>query len=186
MTTKNKINLTLLVILAISVLLFVFLIKPIYINIQDNVQELISQREQLGALEDKIKNIEEFKKNYAQIEQNLDKGEDFFVNSEAPVNFINFLEKAGSDSQITIEIEPYSAVLQLGDEWLSNRFQIASLGNPSQILKFIEKIESGPYLVEVVDLTITSLGERDLKSKEFEGWPLGTVALSLNLKAFAQ
>ena len=106
MTIKNTIHISLLIVLALSVSLSIFLIRPIFSGIKKNSEELINQKQKINFLEEKIKNIEEFKENQDEIGKNLEKTKTLFVESEAPVNFIGFLEQIAKESHLSIKISP--------------------------------------------------------------------------------
>ena len=185
MIFKNKTNLSLIIFFLLGVFLSIFLIYPLYKDIQNSSQELISQKQKLLFLEDKIKNIEGFKKNYREIKENLEKIKSLLIKSEAPISFISFLEKSYQDCQISIKISPSSFRKEKKDNWPSITFQISSICPPSNFFKFIEKIESGPFLVEINNLNIARLTEINLRSKECQECSLGDIKVSLSVKAFA-
>ena len=97
MNIKNKINLSLIFFLFLSIFFVAFLVYPLLKDIKNNSKEIISQKKEVLSLENKIKDIEEFRKNYAKIRPNLEKIETLFTNSEAPIDFISFLEKTSQD-----------------------------------------------------------------------------------------
>lgn len=185
MTLKNKIKLSLIIFLALSIFILILLVYPLYKNIKDNATELSFKKQDSFYVDNKLKNIEEFKKNYKEIGASLEKGESLFVKSEAPVNFIGFLEKASEDYDVPIKISPSAPVKKINDPWYSIVFQLSASGKFPDIIKFIEKLESGPYLAQIETLNITRLTADNLKSKEFAGYSVGDVKISFSIKAFA-
>jgi len=186
MALKNKINLSLFIFLVLSVFLIVFLIIPCFKDIKNNSRELISEKEKIASLEDKIKNIEEFKKNYQEIEPNLEKIGTLFVESEAPVDFISFLERTSQDCKTLVKISSSFVTKETKDPWSSLSFQITSAGSFPNFLKFLEKLESSQYLIEIKNLNITRLNEFELKSKEFENFSFGDVKANFLLKIYTK
>ncbi len=186
MTLKNKIILSLVVFLVSGILLILFLLLPTYSEIQENTQELILQKQELALLENKIKNIEEFKKNYKDTEKNLEKARKLFINSKAPVEFISFLEENSQKCNINIEISPSSLKHKKEEKWGFIEFRIASTGAFPDLYRFIEKLETSPYLIKFININIKRLTEKDLKSKEFEGLLPGDVQANLSINVFAQ
>lgn len=185
MTLKNKIKISLIIFLALSIFILIFLVYPLYKNIKDNATELAFKKQDSFYIDNKMKNIEEFKKNYNEIGVNLEKGESLFVKSEAPVNFIGFLEKTSEDSDVSIKISPSVPVKKINDPWYSIIFQLSAIGKFPDILKFIEKLESGPYLTQIETLDIIRLTADNLKSKEFAGYSVGDAKINFSIKAFA-
>jgi hypothetical protein len=186
MTTKNKINLSIVVFLLLSLLLILFLISPLFSDIKKNSQELISQKKKIAILENEIRNVEEFKKDYQKIKPNLEEIETFFTNSEAPINFITFLENNSQDCGISIKIIPASLIRASEDPWPAIGFTINTAGPFSNFLRFLEKLESSPYLIEVLNLNIRGLTEGELKLKDFEMFSLGGVQASFLVKVFTK
>ncbi len=185
MILKDKIKLSLIVFLALSIFILIFLVYPIYKNIKDNAIELSLKKQDSLYIDNKLSNIEEFKKNYKEIKANLEKGESLFIKSEAPVNFIGFLEKISENSDVSIKISPSAAVIKMDDFWYSIMFQINASGRFPDILKFIEKLESGPYLTQIETLDIIRLTVNDVRSKEFAGYSVGDTRASFSIKSFA-
>lgn len=186
MTLKNKINLLLATFLLLGVFLLMFLIRPVYKDIQEGSRELISKKQELVSLENKIKNIEEFRKNYREIKENLEKAKTLFIKPAAPVDFISFLEESSQDTQIAIDISPSSARKEKGDIWPSMAFQIRSVCSFPRCFRFLEKLELSPYLIKIRNLNITRLTEQELRSKGFEEFSLGATKINLSLKVFAK
>ncbi|MCX6718589.1 MAG: hypothetical protein NTY81_03260 [Candidatus Staskawiczbacteria bacterium] len=165
MKTNNKNYIILSVFAVIALLLIVFLIFPPFSEIERNSKALISAKKDMAGLDAQINEVENFKKNYENYEPNLKKIDQLFVDPANPVDFIKFLEDAASASQITSQISmpPYSQNSQ--QEPTSSKkskpkvmdsiiFQFSSKGSFSGALNFAKKIESGPYLIEIENLTI--------------------------------
>jgi hypothetical protein len=179
MNLANKVKLSLIIFLALTILMLVLFIYPLYKNIQDNTVELSRQKQDSLYLDDKLKNIDEFKKDYKEIRKNINKGESLLVRSEAPVSFIGFLEQISEESDISIKISPSPAIKKLGDAWYSMVFQISTTADFGNFLKFIEKIELGPYLTQIENLNI-GLTDEDLNADS-----VGHIKSNFSLKAFA-
>jgi hypothetical protein len=186
MSIKNKINLSLIFFLISAIFLLAFLIYPLLKGIENYSKEIISQKKEALSLENKIKNIEEFRKNYAKTKPNLDKIETLFTNSEAPIDFISFLEKTSKDCHLTIKIVPIAIAKEGEEPWPSLSFSITSLGSFPNFLRFLEKLETGPYLIEIQNLGIKKLSDTELKSKEFENLSVGDIRADFLIKVFAR
>jgi len=183
MILKKKINLSLAVFLILTIFLISFLIYPIYKDIKINSREIILQKEKIASLENEIENLEEFKINYRQIKPNLEKIETLFVNSGAPVGFISFLEKNSKDNKVSIEISPSLTIETTKTPWSSMTLQAKTIGSYSNFLKFLEKLESSHYLIEIQNLSITRLAEAELRT---QGFSLGDIKTDFSLKVFTK
>ena len=186
MNIKNKINLSLIFFLILAIFLIAFLIYPLLEDIKDYSKEIISQKKEIKVLENKIRDTEEFRKNYAEIKPNLEKIETLFTNSEAPIDFISFLEKTSQACHLTIKIVPSAITKKTEEPWPSLSFSITSLGSFPNFLRFLEKLESGPFLTEIQNLSIKRLLETELKLKEFENLSLGDIQASFLIRAFTK
>jgi len=184
MILKNKINLSLIFFLFLSIFWIAFFIYPLLKNIENNSKEIISQKKEVLSLENEIEDIEEFRKSYAKIKPNLEKIETLFTNSEAPIDFISFLEKNSQDCHLTIKIVP--AAITSEKPWPSLSFSITSLGSFPNFLRFLEKLETGPYLTEIQNLSIKRLPDTELKSKEFENLSLGDIQANFLIRVFTK
>jgi hypothetical protein len=159
MKPKNKINLSIAIIVVLFILTTVFVISPLYGGIKKNFQELVSQKESLALLEVKINSLEKFKILYKELEEILKQIDNLFVDPEVPVEFISFLEKRAEESQLEIKISPTSAAKTPKDPWSYLAFQINSTGYFPNFLSFLEKMENSPYLIEIQNLNIGRIDE---------------------------
>ncbi len=185
MITKNKVYLAITIFLLLSASLIIVLIQPIYKEIQNNSQELVSKEKEVATLDAKIKNIEEFRKSYKEIGENLKKINDLPINSKAPIGFISFLEKSSLSSQCPIKISPSVVQEDKDSAWRFIIFQIEAVSSFSNFLRFFEKLESSPYLLEIRNIRVDRLTEQDLKAKQYEGASLGNIKASLSVKVFS-
>jgi len=174
MKTSNKfyIILSIFASFAIAFAAFdVWLLK----GIEKNSGDLISAKNNIAALNTQISGAENFKKNYVDLKPNLDKISQMFVDPENPVDFIKFLEDTAYACQITSKI----SLADISGSDAKNKqdfivFQFFSSGYFPEMLNFSKKIEAGPYLVEVENLTIQNA--KDAKD--------GKVDATFTIKAF--
>ena len=161
MTLKNKINLSLIIFIILSVCLIVLVIYPLFKEIKNSSEELVSEKQKLFSLERKIENLKEFQTLWLKIEPNLKKIDQLFIDPQVPVEFVNFLEKIAKDNEILIEISSALSSKTEEDPWPSLLLKINSTAPFSEILKFLEKIETSPYLIEIQNLNARRLIEDD-------------------------
>jgi len=186
MSPRKKIIMTSAIFGLITLLLVCFLIYPLLEDIKDYSKEMISQKKEIKVLENKIRDTEEFRKNYAEIKPNLEKIETLFTNSEAPIDFISFLEKTSQACHLTIKIVPSAITKKTEEPWPSLSFSITLTGSFPNFLRFLERLETGPYLTEIQNLSIKRLLETELKLKEFENLSLGDIQASFLIRAFTK
>jgi hypothetical protein len=180
MKENNKIYVILLIFAIIILLLSIFLVWPLLKDIEKNSNDLISAKNNIISLSVQTKATENFKINYENYKSNLDKIEQMFVDSSNPVNFIEFLEDVAYNYQVIPQIN-----LSSTDSQGFISLQVSSKGEFLKVLNFIKKIEVGPYLVEVQNLTIKNSNEsKDEQINIFKNYPSRKVDTTFTLKAF--
>ena len=137
----------------IVLLLFVFIAYPLLEQLQEISEELIVARKELVLSKGEIEKSEQIKKVYQKIESDIDKIDQLFVNPEVPVDLIEFWERTAENSNLAIKITPVSLRVSEQDQWNSMGFQINTLGSFSDFSKFLQKIETSSYLLEVQNIT---------------------------------
>ena len=125
--------------------LVMFSVWPLLIEIKTNSNELLLKKNNIVALKAQADEIENFEKNYDSYRPNLEKMEQLFIDSKNPVDFIKFLEKTASDSEITSKISLLPSPQEENQTFIT--LQFFSTGDFSKILEFSEKLEAGPYLI---------------------------------------
>lgn len=159
MNIGSRTNISIAIFLTLIVLINVFAVTPILKSIKEDSQWLVSEKANLLSLEEKIDNFKKFDEFYADREETLRQVDDLFIDSEVPVDFINFLEKTGYQSSVSIEIAPFSAGKKEKDSWPFLNFQVTVEGPFPSFLTFLEKIENSPYLIEIQSLNINQAND---------------------------
>lgn len=188
-TLKNKIFLSAFLFLILNLILILFFIYPSWKEIQEKSEELILVKEKLLALEQEVKSIDELKKLEERLKPAKEKIESLFINKEIPLELISFLENLSQSCQVSQEILPLpksSKKSSLTEPWPFLDFQMKLFGSFPNIARFLEKIESGPFLIKVENLNIVRLNENELAKKEFEKFKLGDVRVTFLLRAFGK
>jgi len=90
--------------------------------------------------------------------------ENTFVDGETPIGFIRFIEKIAATSNLTVKITPGTQKKQKGVPWPVMDFQLASSANYPEFLRFLEKLENGPYLLSVQNTSL--IRDRTPQDKE--------------------
>ncbi len=165
MISQNKITISLIIFFFSVILLIIFVIYPLFGEIKENSKELILQKKNMTTLQLKIENLENFKSLYEKYRPSLEKIDNLFVDPEVPIEFIAFLEKTAEETQIEIKISPVSLKKSTDDLWSFIAFQITSNSSFPNFLKFLEKLETSPYLVRIQNLSIHRLTEKEIPSE---------------------
>lgn len=168
MTTDKKIYISSAILILLIILFIIFLICPIFEEIKKNSKDLISQNENLASLEVKVVNLKKFETIYQNLKPNLEKIDNLFIDPEVPVEFISFLEKTSRECDLTLSLSLSSQKKIAEETWSSLNFQTNLTGSFLDFSKFLEKLESSPYLIEIKDITINKLKETEIKKESKE------------------
>ena len=95
-------------------------------------------------------------------EDSFEKITNVFVDAETPIGFIRFVEEIASATNLEVKITPGLARQKHKVPWPAMDFQLASKSTYPTFLRFLEKLENGPYLVSIKNTTMN----RDLGSAE--------------------
>jgi len=187
MNQGNKFNIPLLIIILLTAVLIVFLVYPLWSDITIASQDLKKQVESLVAYNAEIENIEVFRNLYPQIKPNLEKASDLLVIYEAPVEFMKFLEAVSDDCQLSTTVMALTTVqTKEKTSWPFLSFQVTSIGSAPNFYKFLDQMESGPYLIEIQNLKINRLTEKELERNELVGFSMGDVKAVVSVNLFAK
>lgn len=174
---------TLFIFLILS--LFFCLISPLFSTIKRDSLEYLSQKENLILIEKKKKELVNIERIYADVEPSLSKINTFFVNPEEPVEFINFLEKSAQELNLSIQISLMNK--EVGKKpWPGMYFQVETAGSFSNFMKFLEKLESASYLIEVENMDIKRASEKQVRFGTMELLKAGNVQIILDIKVYTR
>jgi len=183
MTAKRKIYLTTICFLVIFALAVIFGILPLMSEIKKSSENLIFQKRALDLFQQQLMNLEDFQENYSFYQPTLERIEKGFVAAEAPVDFIEFLEREAQKSALEIEISPLILPLAKTDLWKNSGLRIMIAGPFSSCSRFLGRLEQAPYLLEIFQLNIERI-KGEGQGKKFEDLAIGDVSFSINLKTF--
>lgn len=161
MTTKRKTILTAIVFGAAAPLLIISLILPMVSGIKNESQNLVSQKNKISELADKFRNIGAVEAEFNKYNEFYGKIASFFVDAKEPISFIEFLEEQADSSRVSIEITPLGSQMGASEPWPSINFRLSAKGGFSNFSIFLERLESAPYLVEVLNININRAAEED-------------------------
>jgi hypothetical protein len=185
MSWKKKIYIGLFCFSVFFAITIGFGVFPFLEELKKSSQELNLQQATLDLLQSRLKNLEDLQKEYLLYQPTLKNLQNSFVAPDAPIEFIEFLEKEAKNLNLLIKISPLTIPQQKDDPWLSVGFSV-TLGGPfPDCLMFLERLEQSPFLVEISQLNIERIAERRTPPKGFETLKVGDVTFRLILKAFS-
>lgn len=175
MILKRKIYISLLSFAGLILLFFLLVIYPLFSSIRKQSQDFISQKNYYAQLQERNNNLRELKRFSQEHQEELEKIDYLFVDPETPIDFNIFLEKTAQDSNLQIKIFNVQLQKPEPDKWNFLNYQLTLIGSFPNILKFLDKIENSPYLVEIFSLNI----------KEFEE-KIGDVRADIAIKTYTK
>lgn len=186
MNTKKQIYVSLFFFFLITAFLLLFIIVPLLNKIKKLSEEFILLRKKLVFLEARLSNAARIKDIEEEIELFLNETKSMFADKEVPISFLNFLEASAKECKVLIKMSPLEKKAKEIEVRPTIYIQIAAVSSFPNINCFLEKIETGSYLVEFLNLEFAKLTESDLKLKE-SNLPLnGDIKAVIFLKALAK
>ena len=137
------------------ILFLLFGANTIFSQVKKESEALISQKRELLASEARIENSRDLEVNIKKYQSDLEKIDKFFIDASAPIEFIEFLESEASGSKISVVISPPVPKEKGDDFWPALEFSLNMKGAFSDFSEFLERLESAPYLVRVVSLSVS-------------------------------
>jgi len=183
MNSKTLVNLIILGILSPAII--VFFIFPLFEDIRINATNFLLRRQNLTNFESKRESLSKVA-NYGGIKANLDKLNNLFIDPK-PVNFIVSLENLARDNNLLIKVS-LSQTKEKKEQvvWPSITAQVLLDGKYSDFMIFLEKIESGNFLISISDLSIKKLTVIDLNKSELKSFTTDDVEAVVSLKAYTK
>jgi len=173
-------------VLSLSLVLLIRLaVYPLFKTIRSQSEELLSTKEKLMAITEKNKELFIWKEDYPGLEPDLMTIQALLVNSEMPIGFLQFLEKTAEGSGVSIETSLLSSADKGVSIFPSLSFRLSLIGLFPNCLKFLDKLENAPYLLEIQGLTSSRLSEERLRMERYQGFSKEDTELSLLIKVFA-
>ena len=188
-SAKNKIYISVSAFLLILALAYFFALSPIMHKLTDSAEKINLQKKSLSSVQSKIESLTQFKRNQAKYMPIIEKMESCFIKKDAPVNFIEFLETEASSSNLLIDISPAANYFQKDKKtsWEESNFDLKVGGDFTSCLKFIHKLETAPYLIDIQKISIDSVNSKNPPSQTFSKEADNEEAVALiSIKAFSK
>lgn len=142
--------------LFVGILLFgALVISPLLRGVKRDSRALENQYVQIFKASSAEAEAVEFLKFFKEKEEGFETIENIFVDGETPIGFIRFIEEIAATSNLTVKITPGTAAKKKGVPWPVMDFQFASSASYPAFLRFLEKLENGPYLLTIQNTSLT-------------------------------
>jgi len=178
MTIEKKINISIVIFLTLIIVIGAFVVYPLFNDIKNDSQWLVSEKDRFLSLNEKNDDLKKLDVIYKDRGETLKQIDSLFIDSEVPVDFIDFLEKTGNQSSVSVDIAPFTVGKNDKDSWPFLNFQVTINGSFPSFILFLEKMENSPYLIEIQGLTISQPTEE----KQLQG----NIKALLSFKAFSK
>jgi Tfp pilus assembly protein PilO len=186
MNPIKKIYISIMIFTIFYALLIVFLIYPSFKQIAGNSEGFLLEKNKIAAAAQEVENRKKMENLYKIYQPDLDKIEKIFIDPDVPLEFIDFLENTASSSHLELEIFSMEKKLEKDDPWPSLLFQLSAVGTFPDFSEFLEKLEKGPYLIETLNLSTRSLGQKESGAKESENLRPADTNNLLSIKVFTK
>lgn len=136
--------------LLIIVFLLIFLfVLPLLNEIEKYSQNIADKNTELAFFESEFAQSKEFENNQKGLPADINKIDNSFAKSEAPIDLIKFWENTAKLCSLSIDILPASVQKAESFDWKEMGFNLQLKGSFPDTLEFIKKIENGPYLLQI-------------------------------------
>jgi len=176
MNTNKKIIVISVFFGIVIIILISFVIYPLFKGIKKNSQDFILARKELVSSKAEAEKFEQFREIYPSLKKDLEKVDELFINPEVPIDLIKFWRDTAEDVGVSIDIFPTSLEPTETMPWDFLGFRLTLIGSFPDCLKFLEKTETGPYLIEIYDLS----------AKKYEQPSFGDVRTNLTVKVYTK
>ena len=178
MKLKSKTTLYSFLLLVGLGLIIGFLIFPLWSNVESKSSQLKQKQKKLAEVEAQNRRLNNLQQTLQKREEDFKALDNLFINKEAPVQFLEFLEDTAADSNVEIDISP-SAGNKSDEPWPPTFFKVEGVGDFEDCIKFATKLEYLPYLVEVQSLNL----EKKVETKENEE-KIQKTKINLSIKVY--
>jgi len=140
---------------------FYIVTLPILNEIRSISKEFQSIKENQNFLHLQINEIKKFNQALDSYKPAFRRADEIFIDPQAPIDFINFLEKKPQELNISLQTSSIS-LPQIQSESLTEiTFDVIIHGPFINFLKFLKTIENSHYLIVIEDIVISEMTERD-------------------------
>ncbi|PIU16327.1 hypothetical protein COT20_00675 [bacterium (Candidatus Gribaldobacteria) CG08_land_8_20_14_0_20_39_15] len=183
-SAKKKLYLLVLVACLIDFLFFYLVLFPLVKRIQINANNLDIQKNSLAIAEERNGKLEVLQKNIDNLKKNSQFVQNAFIDSSAPVQFMEFLEKQAQNHRLGLAASLFNLSDTKNDLWLAIGVRLEIEGQLADCLRFMETIENSHWVVAITRFDLQKIKQKETTG-EFQENPGAEILLSLDIKAFS-
>jgi hypothetical protein len=182
---KNNIFLSLIFLLGCLFLVFIsyYLLEN---GIKNNSNKLVEVKESLAMAEGRSRNRIDDEALFNRINKDSQKIDSLFVNLDEPISLIKSWEELAIQYNISVKIDSSPIISSEEDMWKSLGFRITASGSVSNSLKFIEKLERAPYILEIQNVSMGLTEKTNAVSSNLNGFMTDQFQFDLIIKAYSK
>lgn len=183
LVTKRKI-VVVLSIMAVVVIVFLIVSLILFNSLKTNSNKFLEIQKSLAAL-DVIRNqFNVYKNKFEQNEKDFSKINNLFLSKSEVLKFFNFLETNAKDYKSYINISVLNR--DEGEDFL--KIQISLHGNFENFMRFLNRLENAPYLIEIEDFKLRRLTLAEIMAwaKQMPALQEGDINSILILKVYTR
>lgn len=183
-SAKKKFYLFVLSACFVDFLVFYLILFPLLKRIQINAENLDLQKVSLAVLAERSGKLEFLQKNSDNLKKNNQFVQGAFIDSSAPVQFMEFLEKQAQDHHLSLAASLFNLSETKNDLWPAIGVRLKIEGRLADCLRFMETIENSHWVIAVTRFDLQKIKEEET-ADEFQKEPGAKASLSLDIKAFS-
>lgn len=169
MEIRKKIYYSLGIFVILTIVLIGFFVYPIGKEIKKDIREIIAEKEKIISFGKEKENLERMKKFFKEggtatsetYQSKFEKIKNLFVNSDMPLELINFLEENFQALQLDAKISSIHKKEKQNAAWPSLVLTISLKGSFANFLTFLNKLENAPYLIEILNLNMKKISQEN-------------------------
>ena len=172
--------------LLVVLLMALLMVAPLLKNIYGIFNSILETKKDLASFENEASKADVFNSDYDNLQITSEKIEQNLVNESAPIELIKFFEDTAKEMDLLVDIYPASVLKRNRDPWESIGFSIELIGDFSSAMRFLEKIENSPYLIETIKFNAKSITQKDVSYKRYQDFIIGQILTSIEFKAYTK
>jgi hypothetical protein len=154
MSINQKILFSIIAFVFLELILVFFLIYPSFSAIRKSSFDLLKEKERIALFDKEVELQKKAEALFLKYQQDFEEIEKIFVDPDVPLELINFLENTALATGTQFNLSSLTKKEQNKDPWPSLILGLSATSTPSNFLRFLEKVESAPYPIEVSDLIL--------------------------------
>jgi len=157
MSPKKQIVIFIISSILVSLGLIFFAILPTIRAIEKDAVKSNDILREIATILDRQKNLGDIEASCSVSDEDLLKSESVLISADVPISLISFFEKEAEAANLAVDISPVSSEELEDDLWSFVSFRLSLTGSYVNFMRFFERVETAPFLIEIQNLSIKGL-----------------------------